>query len=60
MDCHFVVLVDKKLKGSWRRVKVPDWKDEEITPGFVSNLLDWCYDETKEVYLVDYLGKLLE
>ena len=60
----FLLLKGENIPGvteplrSWRRVKVPEWKDDEITPGFVSALLDWCYDETKQVVLVDYLGRL--
>lgn len=50
----------KAPKDSWKRVKIPNWKDDEITPGFVHRLLDWCYDETKKVQLVDYSGKLIE
>lgn len=46
--------------GSWRRVKVPRWKDDEITPGFVSELLDWCFDESKKKMLVNYLGHIID
>lgn len=46
--------------GSWRRVKVPIWEDDQITPGFVATLLDWCFDEKKKVQLVDYLGVFIE
>lgn len=53
-----IVGLNDKSKG-WRRVKVPHWQDDEITPGFVSNLLDWCYDEKKKMQQVNYLGELI-
>ena len=50
----------KDAGGSWIRVKTPKWNDEQITPGFVATLIDWCYSEDKEIVLVDYLGKIME
>lgn len=50
----------KDSGGSWIRVKTPKWNDEQITPGFVAELIAWCYNEDKEIVLVDYLGKIIE
>jgi hypothetical protein len=42
--------------GSWRRFRIPLWEDEIITPKFIRNLLDWYFDDKKEIQEVDYLG----
>lgn len=63
-DHPFLILKAENVPGlvastrSWRRLKVPAWKDDEITPGFVRRLLEWCYDENKSIVLVNYLGKI--
>ena len=50
----------KDAGGIWKRVKVPNWNDEKITPKFVADLIDWCFDDNKEVILVDYLGRIID
>ena len=45
--------------GTWERVKTPNWQVEKITPEFVRTLIDWCFDENKEIILVDWLGKII-
>ncbi|MCI5056183.1 MAG: hypothetical protein MRY83_08745 [Flavobacteriales bacterium] len=43
------------LHGPWRRTSIPVWEDEIITPQFIRDLLDWCFDESPK-QLVDYRG----
>ena len=50
----------ESIEGIWKRIMVPKWNDDVITPSFVNRLLDWFYDDKKSVILVDYLGNLVK
>ena len=62
----FVVINGKEFKGIKDtgscsiRVLAPNWKDDQITPGFVRKLIIWCLEEDKEITLVNYLGQRIE
>lgn len=46
--------------GVWKRVKVPNWDDTTITPGFVRRLIDWCFAEKHQLVIVNYLGEVID
>lgn len=62
----FVIVKGNEFEGldcsgnQWIRVKVPEWDDTQITPGFVRRLIDWCLDVNNERVRVDYLGRVEE
>jgi hypothetical protein len=67
-DWHppFIEILGSEFAGlasvsRYRRVKTPIWDDiENITPGFVRQLIEWCLNPEKEIVLVDWQGKMPE